>query len=671
MKHHLRFRQIHMDFHTTASIPDVAAQFDPEVFAKTLADAHVDSVTCFSRCHHGWLYYDSEKFPDRIHPTLRHRNLLKEQIDACHRYGIKVPVYTTVQWDEQIANEHREWLVLNPDGAPFNQPQFKPGFYRNLCLNTGYVDYLKEQVADLFHCLGPLDGLFLDILNIKPCCCPTCVAEMQRLGLDATDETVRYEFAQQVMDRFKRDMTAFVHRLQPDCPVFYNAGFISTRHRAALDTFTHLEIESLPGGAWSYDHFPITARYSRTLGLDFMGMTGKFFLDWGDFGSLRNQPQLEYECFKSLAYGGKCSIGDQLPPNGQLVPAAYDLVGRVYAQVAEKEPWCDNVTPVVEAGILIPEEFRRAGTELLTDDLIGATKLLTQLQIQFNLIDTQEPFSKYRLLVLPDHIPCDDALSNKIQAFLDGGGTVIASYESGLRSDGSAFAPWMPVTAREDAPFSPDFVVAEGPLGEGLYADTEYVMYQKGLKVTLAEDAAELLKTNVPYNNRTWDHYCSHRHFPSTGRYGYPAAARRGNVLYFAHPIFTTYYQYSCGWIKAFVRNAIGMLLQETLLTTNGPSTLELTLNRQEHLHRDILHTLHYIPERRAPQLDIIEDVIPLNNILVSVQTGGVRPKSVQLVPQCKEIPFEIRDNRLEFVLPEIRGHQMAAILYDKEEENK
>ena len=48
MKHHLRFRQVHLDFHTAGSIPDVGAGFDPEAFAQMLEDAHVDSITCFS-----------------------------------------------------------------------------------------------------------------------------------------------------------------------------------------------------------------------------------------------------------------------------------------------------------------------------------------------------------------------------------------------------------------------------------------------------------------------------------------------------------------------------------------------------------------------------------------------------------------------------------------------
>ncbi len=60
--HHLRFRQIHLDFHTSELIDNVAHAFDKEKkFAKILTDAHVNSVSCFARCHHGWLYYDSKK----------------------------------------------------------------------------------------------------------------------------------------------------------------------------------------------------------------------------------------------------------------------------------------------------------------------------------------------------------------------------------------------------------------------------------------------------------------------------------------------------------------------------------------------------------------------------------------------------------------------------------
>ena len=56
-------RQIHLDFHTSEKIPDVAQNFSAEEFARQMKEAHVSSVTVFARCHHGWLYYPSKKFP--------------------------------------------------------------------------------------------------------------------------------------------------------------------------------------------------------------------------------------------------------------------------------------------------------------------------------------------------------------------------------------------------------------------------------------------------------------------------------------------------------------------------------------------------------------------------------------------------------------------------------
>ncbi|HRL14575.1 MAG TPA: hypothetical protein PKX07_22015, partial [Aggregatilineales bacterium] len=55
------FRQIHLDFHTSEHIVGVGDKFDPEQFARTLADARVNSINCFARCHHGYLYYESKR----------------------------------------------------------------------------------------------------------------------------------------------------------------------------------------------------------------------------------------------------------------------------------------------------------------------------------------------------------------------------------------------------------------------------------------------------------------------------------------------------------------------------------------------------------------------------------------------------------------------------------
>jgi alpha-L-fucosidase len=306
----LNFRQIHLDFHTSPHIPEIGADFDPEEFAATLEKARVNSVTAFARCHHGYIYFDSKKHPERIHPHLANKDLLKEQIEACHKRGIRVPIYITVQWDQYSADKHREWLSLDAEGREFGTKPLTPGFYRFLdVFHPGYRQFLYDHVEEVLTTL-PTDGIFFDIVQARPSLAAHWMDAMAAAGIDPTDENARQKFSQKVIQDWEQEMTAFIRRFNTDCTIFYNSGHVGPRHRLAREAYTHYELESLPSGGWGYLHFPQAMRYARTLQRDCMGMTGKFHTSWGDFGSYKNQAALEFECFHMLALGAKCSIGD-------------------------------------------------------------------------------------------------------------------------------------------------------------------------------------------------------------------------------------------------------------------------------------------------------------------------------------------------------------------------
>src|SRR5437588_12202510 len=111
----LRLRQLHLDFHTSPLIPGIAEDFDPDEFARTLRDAHIDSITCFAVCHHGLSYYPTKI--GTVHPHLT-RDLLGGQIEACHSYGRRAPGYLPAAWADEQANQHPECRQLGKDGLP-------------------------------------------------------------------------------------------------------------------------------------------------------------------------------------------------------------------------------------------------------------------------------------------------------------------------------------------------------------------------------------------------------------------------------------------------------------------------------------------------------------------------------------------------------------------------
>jgi hypothetical protein len=109
--------------------------------------------------------------------------------------------------------------------------------------------------------------------------------------------------------------------------------------------------------------------------------------------------------------------------------------------------------------------------------------------------------------------------------------------------------------------------------------------------------------------------------------------------------------------------NAIDLLLPDPLLRHDGPSTILASLNEQADLDRQVIHLLHYIPERRGQSFDVIEDIIPLYNVKLSVRLEQ-NIKNVLLVPQGQALEHTRSRRRVNFTVPQIMGHQMIEISY-------
>lgn len=670
----LRFRQIHMDFHTSEKIMSVGDRFDADEFAETLNEARVNSVSCFARCHHGMLYYDSKKFPELVHPGLKNKNLLQEQIDACHKRGIRVPVYTTIQWDYHMSKQHPDWCCLTADGGLVEScgektnPIYEAGFYRTLCVNNPeYRQFLKEHIADVFDVLTPerIDGFFLDIVNVVDCSCEHCVKGMLEQGYNPEIKEDRVRYATKMLKEFRLDMTEFIRGFKEDVSIFYNGGHVGPVVVDAKDAFTHWELESLPSGDWGYTHFTNTVRYARTTGMDYLSHTGKFHTMWGDFHSFKNPEALQYECFRMLAYNCKCAIGDQLDPDGKISKPVYELIGGVYKEVEKKEPWCSNAKAVTDLAV-VTDEWQTVKAQCggsVSAPVNGACAMLDEMGYQFDIVDDKVDWNAYKVIVLPDVIWFDEKLAQKAEEYVNNGGKILATGKSGLnREKTKCMLDCLGIEYVGEAPYSPDFIMPNDIIGKAL-PKTEHVMYLQGEQVE-AKEGTVLADTYIPYFNRTWQHFCSHRHTPSSHEKGYPAVVRNGDCIYFMHPLFSIYQSKHPRWCREVFRDALEMLLPEPVLRHSGPTTMVTTINEQEAEKRYIVHALHYIPMKNCDEIYTIEDIIPLYNVEFSVKTDK-KVKAVRLVPEGNEVEFREEDGRIHFRIDKIEGHMMAELSYE------
>lgn len=658
----LNCRQVHLDFHTSQYITEVGKEFDPEEFADTLQKAHVNSVTCFARCHHGWLYYPSRENPELVHPHLKRPGLLLEQIRACRKRGIRVPVYTTVRWDERILREKPEWLCRDAEGRPVNRGSMQePHFCYDICLNSGYREFFKNHIMDIIDVAGSenLDGLFMDIVMQTECCCESCRRLMKEEGLDPEAREDRVYFAELTLNRFRSEISALIREHAPEASVFYNDSGIDPVMKRSIDTYSHLELESLPSGDWGYDHFPAMARYASHFGKKMIGMTGKFHTAWGDFHSLKNKEALEYECFQMLAMGAGCSVGDQLHPWGRLSDATYRLIGEVYESVEAKEPFCTGAVMEAEVAVLTPHEYLNPildGREL-PKSLIGAVHMLQELSYQFTVIDSDDCFELYKVLILPDEIPYSGELEQKLKDYVEAGGAVFGSYHACIHKKSSLYG----VQNVRESGYSREFVLPGPVIGKDLPGEP-FVMYGRGTDADLSDGEAIMQKAQ-PWFEREGKKFCSHLHAPVGEIRESAEMVQKGSVIYCVHPIFSIYRENAPRWCREMFKDAMKILCPSRLVSHTGPSGVQCILNKKGSDTR-ILHILFYLPEKRAENIYTIEDIIPLYGTELRVFSGGRHAESVRLVPEREELDFREEEGYVVFQVEKIAGHRMIEITY-------
>jgi Hypothetical glycosyl hydrolase 6/Beta-galactosidase trimerisation domain len=662
----LRQRQVHLDFHTSPFIPDVGKDFDAREFARMFKKAHVDSVTVFAKCHHGHLYYETKRA--ERHPNLRKGlNLLGEQVEVLHREGIRAPIYISVQCDEYAANTHPEWVCRRVDGTAVAPKPLTRDFYQWQILDMAspYQEYLAEQTAEILKKFKPVDGVFFDMCWNQFSVSKWAIAEMKKWNGNPESVEDRIKHARNVSLAYMKRFYEMVKGKSRDASVYFNSRPLA---ELPVDSkyLTQVEIEALPSGGWGYMYFPKTVRFVRTFDLPYMGMTARFHRNWADFGGIKPRAALEYETSQMMAHGAACSIGDQLHPSGKLDRAVYELIGEIYERVEEREPWLVDAKPVAQIGVVrVPTPAEASvGTAHATGGAEeGAVRMLTQIKQQFDLISPTADFGNYELIILPDAIVVDTAMAKRLDGFIKAGGAVLASGMSGMNLDASGVNwPALGVKALGMSPFTATYIRFGSSIAEGVAA-TDHVMYERGVRVSAMKGSKVLAEVIEPYFERTWEHFSSHAQTPAPmgGKSDYPAAVQKGRVGYIAYPIFAAYATYGNIPYRQLVEKMIKRLLPEPLVEVDGPSSMEVTLTRQKTPGgtRTIVHLLQYCAERRTANLDLIEDVVPVYDVMMSVKLSR-KPKAVYVAPSREEIDFTWADGRATLMAPEVNGHAMV-----------
>lgn len=647
------------DNHTSKYCSDAGHDFDAESFAQEMKNIGADLIGFHAKCNQGFCYYDTAI--GTRHPALKPgHDYFGDVVKECNKQGIKVTAYLNCGLSHEEAVLHPEWCQVTKDGQilhPEILGTLVSPYARIMCINSPYRDHLIRLILEVKEKYA-VAGFLLDSFNGFPCYCPHCIEGMRAMGLDPENRDDAKHFGSISALRLAKDISEAVEPRKNG----YLMYFLGLSSRDNLKYGSYLECECLPTApCWGYDLLPILARYLRTLtknGEPVFNMTGRFY-NWGDFGSLRTESAIEYDLFYGLANGMNPNIGDHIHPRGTYYPGIGKRIRQIYGKLKQYDPWYRNAENLAEVAILIPDMG-------IGNIAKAAVRMLCELNMQFDCIDDLSDCTKYKLIVLPDNVTLTPEMQKQLEVFLNAGGKVAATGESGLDPEKTKFCfekEWG-VRYLDNKTFQPAYFTMTGD-HRGIVPELPLSVNDDCLKVEALAETVVAGKVIAPYFNKDWDGVYATFYAPPRDLTDLPFVTFTGKVAYCAGKLFSGYFTAASVELRLVFKAMLDALLPEPLLKLEKglPSFVRSAVTVQPGRYN--IHLLNYLPELRGNML-IVEEALTACNAEIKLRIDGKKVNRVILAPEEKELSFTTDGNYVSFTIPEFTGYALVSVEFSE-----
>jgi len=596
-------RKIHGDFHTAGFIRGIGKDFDIDRYGETLTRSGVNAICAFAKGHHGYAYYNT-KVGTR-HPGLDF-DLMKAQIEACHKRGIVIWVYFSVGVDELYVSTRRQPAKGRVMSAKIKVETDSP--------------YVRDN-------LWPM------------------IAEVVR-GYDV--DGVFFDFAQN--EAFVAQTVQLIKDIKPGVVVAYNHQWEKSYDE--LKKLDVLELES-----WNHKmplyHWQYFARYARGA-VPMTAMTIRFWKGWGDFGGLTDEAMLRYHAATGLANGCALTIGDHLHPHGRLNPAVYERIGRVYRDAMKIEPYVTDAESIPYVALIRP------GKAPLTkaDD---SCRALLDAGFHFTVIDDARDPSPFKVVVVPDGSKIKAAQLARLDQYVRNGGRLLVTGKPARE-----LQPLLGVRVEsEDGPsyIRIDPKVLSSPPATDLYTYLNVTPAEP-------DAGTSVLAPLVWQMERGTIHQSRRQSPPREEGSGLAAITWRkhgkGQVIYSAAPLLQIYATWGYTPMRQILKDLIHRMVPpaERLAQIETPCPLEVSLNRQG--DRTIVHLVHCPMSRRttssfnkedyAHHQPIIDGLPTVSGARLHLARSLVRDRRIRVVPAGTEVkPSQSEPGVVTLEVPDFR----------------
>ncbi|MGC1302508.1 MAG: alpha-amylase family protein, partial [Caulobacteraceae bacterium] len=437
--------------------------FDVEAWADYLASAKAQAT--YLSVTNVVAFYPTKLDGLPVSPVLKGRDLFGECAQAARARGIRVIGRFSIDIAKSaLATEHPDWFCRTRDGALVKRSLVgapdDPSASSEYAPTCQFTDYYTRFVPALFDEVlrrYPVDGLYTNGWpgwEVVKCHCRQCQAigdpdsAAYRAAYEARAVALWRMYAKQIAGHDPR--LIFTGNLGGG----FKGGDLDLGQLTREAPWYQADNQGRGGiGAPAWDASQQT-RIGRALagGRPVTNITAGYEIS----GDIRwrnvtgNPAEVRSRLYQTLAAGGVIHYHWLGYHQGFVEDRRWQAVGReVLAWQAANDAHFHNVRSLASVALVVSQRSNRLyrappGTDAL-DAVQGMYQLLTEARIPFDVILesdlTPATLSRYRALVLPNVALMSDGQAQAVLAFARSGGSVLATFETGLYDEKGTARP--------------------------------------------------------------------------------------------------------------------------------------------------------------------------------------------------------------------------------------
>jgi hypothetical protein len=619
------------------------------------------------------------------------RDVLGELVAGCRKLGMVVIVRTDphATYDDAQA-AHPDWIAVTADGQP-RRHWASPEMWVTCGLgpyNFEFMTEVKKEIMSRYR----VDGIFINRWDGSGMCyCEHCrknFKEASGLDLPRTNDPQAPARRAYILWREQRLFDLWrtwdraVREINPDSCVIPNTGGVSSPlDMKKVGEFAPMLVADRQArrglmAPWaiglSAKEFRATLGTKPAAGMFSVGVEEAY--RWKD--SVQNADEIRLWVADLVANGMRpwfIKFGAVLRDERWLKP-----VEEMFLRHARWEKYLRNERPLARVAVVYSQQTARFVGNKVEDHINGWYQALIEARIPFEfahdgLLDAAH-IGQFKTLILPNIAALSDAQCDQLRAFVNNGGSVIATYETslcdewGVRRKDFGLADLFGVgwKGRTEGPMQNSYLRLEHDtardhqLLKGLEDAPRIINGVWRLEVEPREKFAQMPLTLIP----SYPDLPMEKVYPRVEKTDIAEVFLResgeGRVVYFPWDIDRTFWEVLSVDHFKLLRNAVEWATnEEPPVSVSGVGVLDVTAWRQKNSLTVHLVNLTNPMMMKGP----LRELIPVSEQQVRLRLpDGARVGRVHLLAADKKPQFTQRERELHVIVPSIFDHEVVAV---------